>query len=270
MYTEVKPKQSLGQNFMVDANVADKIVRAFDLSEDDHIVEIGPGTGVLTQRIQKLAKVTIVEIDQRLIPVLKRKFEHLSNVKIIHQDFLTFDLASFNETIRLVGNIPYHITSPIFFHTIEYRHMVKDMTLLIQREVAERMVAKPGTKDYGILSVMAQFYSTVKLLFRVSPHVFVPEPRVDSALIRWTFHREHERQIRDHKFFRLLVRTAFNQRRKMLRVSLKKWLAHQSIEFDLKQRPEELSVSEWIRLYRQIEKANGFKPGSDSENTKTA
>lgn len=261
MYTEVKPKQSLGQNFMVDANVADKIVRAFEISQNDHIVEIGPGTGVLTQRIQKLAKkVTIIEIDQRLIPVLKQKFEPLSNVEIIHQDFLTFDLSIFDETIRIVGNIPYHITSPIFFHTIEYRHRVEDMTLLIQKEVAERMVAKPGTKDYGILSVVAQCYSTVKLLCRVSPHVFAPAPKVDSALIRWTFHQENEQQIDNHNFFRLLVRTAFNQRRKMLRVSLKKWLAHRSIEFDLKQRPEELSVSEWIRLYRQIVGAKAFTP----------
>jgi 16S rRNA (adenine1518-N6/adenine1519-N6)-dimethyltransferase len=134
------------------------------------------------------------------------------------------------------------------------------MTLLIQKEVAERMVAKPGTKDYGILSVVAQCYSTVKLLCRVSPHVFAPAPKVDSALIRWTFHQENEQQIDNHNFFRLLVRTAFNQRRKMLRVSLKKWLAHRSIEFDLKQRPEELSVSEWIRLYRQIVGAKAFTP----------
>jgi 16S rRNA (adenine1518-N6/adenine1519-N6)-dimethyltransferase len=254
MYIEVKPKQSLGQNFMVDANVADKIIRAFDILHDDHIVEIGPGTGILTQRIQKFAgKVTVVEIDQRLIPILKQKFEPLSHVDIIHQDFLTFDLSSCNDTIRLVGNIPYHITSPIFFQAIEHKSMIKDMTLLIQREVAERMVAKPRSKDYGILSVMAQCYSTVKLLFRVSSHVFVPEPKVESALVRWKFHQEVEHQIRDHKFFRLLVRTAFNQRRKMLRVSLKKWLTHNSIDFDLKQRPEELSVSEWIRLYQQLE-----------------
>lgn len=149
-------------------------------------------------------------------------------------------------SVRVVGNIPYHITSRILFHILDYRHLVRDMILLIQREMAERIIAAPGTKDYGILSVISQTFATVQGRLRVPRTVFAPRPKVDSMLVRWRFVEERAEKIKNEVLFRTLVRTAFQQRRKMLRNSLRQWM--DSTHPWAGRRPETLSVDEWIEL----------------------
>ncbi len=242
---------------MVDRNVAEKIVRHISLTESDRVIEIGPGRGMLTRLVApRVHHVTAIEIDQRLIPDLAAEFDAVNNVTLLNQDFLSVDLETVTKPVRIIGNIPYQITSPIVFKVIDYRQGIQDITLLIQREVADRIVASPRTKEYGILSVISQTYADPKYLMTVSRHVFAPAPVVESALVRWTLTNERARAIRSHELYRTLVRTAFGQRRKMLRNSLKDWLHLPGIDpsFATK-RPEELGCLEWIRLCNDIVKA---------------
>ncbi len=244
----IRPKQSLGQNFLTDPGIALKIVDKFGLLSDDTVLEIGPGQGALTEiLLQKVCRLYCVEIDRRCIMLLEEKFP---NITIFHADFIKFhiDRIETERKLRIVGNIPYHITSPILFHVLDARDRVQDLTLLIQREVAERTIAPPGCKAYGILSVLSQAVADVKILMQVPRTVFKPRPKIDSSLIRWRFKENH--QIKDFEFFRKIVRQGFSQRRKMLRNTLSEYV--NKINFDFTQRPEQLSVAQWTTLTNSL------------------
>ena len=247
----LKAKKSLGQNFLVDDNMAAKIIECIDPKAEDVMVEIGPGHGVMTRRLQPCVRhLFAVEIDRRLYDELETTFRGCANFTLIKQDFLAFDLATLPESgLRVVGNIPYNITSPILFRLFEQRNRVRDVTLLMQKEVGLRAAAAPNSKEYGILAVLSQALAEVKVLIKVPPTVFQPRPKVDSVLVRWTF-TDRSQQIRDDAFCRALVRQAFGQRRKMLRNSLKEFVEITS--FDFARRPEQLSVDEWIKLANEL------------------
>lgn len=247
-----EPRKSLGQHFLVDQNVADKIVRSLALQPTDYVLEIGPGRGSLTRLIiPHVAKLIAVELDQRLASFLHGQFGgDTGNFNLINADFLSLEIESMIDAgsgLRIVGNIPYNISSPVIFKVVNSRHVVRDMTLMLQREVAQRLVAKPGNKDFGILSVINQAYAQVQILFDVSRNVFSPVPNVDSAVVHWQFGTTYADEIKNHDFFRRLVRTAFGQRRKMLRNSLKNFVAGvKNFPVSLDRRPEQLSIREWI------------------------
>ena len=181
-----KPRQSLGQNFLIDENIARNIIRDFHLHPDDVVVEIGPGRGALTSQLAgRVRHLILVEIDGRIVEELGKQFSS-PQITIVNQDFLDVDLKKWQERyhkkLRLIGNIPYHLTSPILFKAFEERAAIRDVMIMVQREVARRIVARPGTKDYGILSVAARFYGEPSVLFNVSPNCFYPKPKVTSAL----------------------------------------------------------------------------------------
>jgi 16S rRNA (adenine1518-N6/adenine1519-N6)-dimethyltransferase len=255
-----RPKRSLGQNFLVDENIVRKIIDVVTPKPGDVIVEIGPGFGVLTKYlIPMVERLIAVEIDRELARKLRETYSHHNNFELIHADFLKTELSELakgSAKLRVVGNIPYHITSPVIFKTFEDREMVHDLTLMIQREVAQRIVALPGRRDYGILSVLSQLYSEPRIAFSVSRHVFRPKPDVDSAIVRWDFAKTGDPLIKDPVMFRKIINTVFQQRRKMLRSSLRSdpVLAERmsSLDFDLKRRPESLGPDEFVALANQV------------------
>ena len=262
--SRVRPKQSLGQNFLVDDNIAKKIVRSLDIGSDDVVLEIGPGQGALTQHLAERAKHLIaVEIDGRVVEELKSSFES-QRVTILHEDFLDTDLSvwskKFNAALRIVGNIPYHLTSPILFKIIDERTRVQDFTFMLQKEVAQRIIAKPRTKDYGILSVLTQCYGMPKRLFSVSPNCFYPKPKVTSSVVQFA-PRENLPHGIDEELFKTVVKTAFGKRRKTMRNCLK-YLPYDEpviekilkVSFPvLERRPEELTVQQFIDLAGDIQ-----------------
>ncbi|RMF61713.1 MAG: ribosomal RNA small subunit methyltransferase A [Calditrichaeota bacterium] len=251
-----RPRQSLGQNFLVDENIARKIVAALTPNPKDVVVEIGPGFGVLTKYIlPRVARLVAVEIDRNLADVLRQKHSTSANLELVTGDFLELDLRAFvpeKGRLRVLGNIPYHITSPVIFKVLALRQVVHDMILMVQREVAERIVAGPGCKAYGILSVYSQLYSQPAILFHVSRNVFRPRPDVESSVVRWDFSQRVPAEIEDEKLLDRVIHAAFQQRRKMLRKSLKGLLEclkpGAAVDFDLEKRPEELTPEEFVRL----------------------
>ncbi len=244
------PKQSLGQNFLKDQNTTRNIVKALNFTSSDIVLEIGPGYGVLTEHVLPLVKqLYAVEIDKRLYEQLKIKFDSLEKFIIIHDDFLKINLEEIapDSTIRIYGNIPYHITSQIMFKVFERTRKTIDLTMLIQKEVALRTVAKPNTKDYGILAIISQIFADVDIHFHVPNTVFYPKPKVDSSLVTWKFTDKRINKIHDLQIFKTILKTAFGQRRKMLRKSLKDFLIDDNqAHFDLSRRPEQLTTDEWI------------------------
>lgn len=255
-----RPRQSLGQNFLVDENIARKITKNLTPNPQDVIIEIGAGFGVLTKYlIPETRRIVAVEIDRDLCQNLRVEFGEFANFELVEGDFLKLDLRRYLEEgsrLRILGNIPYHITSPVIFKIFELRRIIKDMTLMIQREVAERIVAQPACKAYGILSVFSQLYSRPKILFHVSKNVFKPRPEVDSTVLRWDFSKACDFEIRDEDLLDKIIHLAFQQRRKMLRRSLQQLPGFMSFftrfDFDLEKRPEELSVTEFVELSNQI------------------
>jgi len=259
----LRPKQSLGQNFLRDENICRKIVSAINPEHNDVILEIGPGEGALTKYLLgRTGTLVVVDIDRRVIaylndhvlPVRQPGFQ--STVTVLHQDILETDLTSLSHQLenrlRIVGNVPYHITSPIIFHVLQHRNAVTDLTIMIQKEVARRLVAIPRTKDYGILAVLCQLNADVKLLFEVSPNAFYPKPKVTSAVVRLRMLDRPRVPVRDEAFVTMVVRGVFGKRRKTLRNSLA-YLFDQQMPptvagLDLQRRPEELTVAELVDL----------------------
>ncbi len=247
-----KPLKKFGQNYLKDKNILRKIAEEMNILEDDVVVEIGPGTGALTEfLVEKCKNVFAVEIDTRVTADLQTRFPF---IKIIQSDFLKFDLQSLSEStgkkLRIVGNIPYNITSPILFKLIESRKYVSDSVLMMQLEVAQRILSKPNSKEYGILSAFLNAYTKPELLFKVSPNVFYPKPKVYSAVMR--FNLIEEVRIADDKTYLRLIKAAFSKRRKTLKNCFADTI-FESIELnkcgiDPSQRAETLSVDDFTAL----------------------
>ena len=258
--TEIKlkknyPKKSLGQNYLVDENISKNIVESFNITGDDNVLEIGPGKGALTKYIiDKTDNLTIVEIDDNNCRILSGSFNGLN---IINGDFLrtNLEIISKGKLLRIIGNIPYNITSEIIFMLINNRNYIRDAQLMIQEEVAQRIIARPGTKEYGIPSVIVQTFSKPEMLFKVSKNCFYPKPKIDSRIIHIDFSRSHEDKINDPVFYRKFVRAAFSQRRKTLHNSLKNINIDTNslnTDFDFSRRAETLTVEEYIYLSNYI------------------
>ena len=250
-----RPKKSLGQNFLNDPNVARKIVQSLNVKKADRLLEIGPGKGALTGfLLSEAGRMAAVEIDDELAAGLQARFG--AALKIYHDDVLHLDLSSIAETmggkIRVVGNIPYNITTPILFWIIDASSSVTDCTLMMQREVALRLVAKPRTKEYGILSIFAQYYSRPSLEFIVPPGAFTPIPEVTSAVVSLNFEDRRGQKAQDDASFRAIVRGTFGKRRKTLRNGLRSLdlplEVFEALSLDLNHRPEELSVDDFVLL----------------------
>ncbi len=261
----VKAKKHLGQHFLKDENIAKKIADALTKKNYNQVLEIGPGMGVLTKYLlQKDIKTTVMELDSESVEYLKTTFpiEHItlntSNEKftIIEGDFLKQDLRNIfnNEQVAIIGNFPYNISSQIVFKAIENREFVPEFSGMFQKEVAQRIAEKKGSKIYGILSVLTQAFYDVEYLFTVPPSVFNPPPKVDSGVIR-LIRKENFTLPVDEKLFFRVVKTAFNQRRKMLRSSLKSFNLSDSLKEHpiFARRPEQLSVEEFIELTNLID-----------------
>ncbi len=256
----VKPKKNLGQHFLTDLNIARQIADTVDACPDIPVLEIGPGMGVLTQYlVEKPREVKAVEIDTESVAFLYDKFPKLRE-NILGEDFLLMDLTKVfdGKQFVLTGNYPYDISSQIFFKMLEYKDLIPCCTGMIQREVAQRMAAAPGSKAYGILSVLIQAWYDVEYLFTVDENVFNPPPKVKSAVIRMT--RNDETDIGcDEKLFKRVVKTVFNQRRKMLRVSLRQIFntgkpTNGFYEQDIMtKRPEQLSIAQFVELTNMVE-----------------
>lgn len=216
-------QKKFGQNFLIDPHVLEKIVEAAGVTKDDFVLEIGPGIGTMTQYLCENAReVVAVEIDTNLIPILKDTLSAYDNVTVINQDILKLDIAKLamerneGKPIKVVANLPYYITTPIIMGLFESHVPIDSITVMVQKEVADRMQVGPGTKDYGALSLAVQFYAKPEIVANVPPNCFMPRPNVGSAVIRLTRHEEVPVQVDDEKLMFSIIRASFNQRRKTL------------------------------------------------------
>ena len=221
-------QKKFGQNFLIDTHVLDKIIRAAEIGKDDLVLEIGPGIGTMTQYLCEAARqVVAVEIDKMLIPILEDTLSEYDNVEVINQDVLKVDIKSLAEEknngkpIKVVANLPYYITTPIIMGLFESGVPIDSITIMVQKEVADRMQTGPGSKDYGALSLAVQYYATAKVILNVSATCFMPRPNVDSAVIKLTRHKEPTVNVADEKLMFKIIRASFNQRRKTLVNGLK-------------------------------------------------
>jgi len=250
----VKPKKSLGQHFLIDKNITEKI--ATSIIKKDRLIEVGPGEGALTDFYIKDKNIEFfaIETDREAFEFLKGKYP-FQEEKLILADFLKLDLTRlFDKEFSIIGNFPYNISSQIFFKVIDNKELVTEVVCMIQKEVAERIASKEGNKSYGILSVLLQAYYDIEYLFTVNENVFNPPPKVKSGVIRIT--RNATKKLNcDEKLFKQVVKTSFNQRRKMLRVSLKSMLKDIDVtKHDIfTKRPEQLTVAEFVDLTNIID-----------------
>ena len=221
-------QKKFGQNFLIDEHVLDNIIRAAEITKDDYVLEIGPGIGTMTQYLACAAReVTAVEIDRALIPILEDTLKEYDNVSIINEDILKVDIAALakekngGRPIKVVANLPYYITTPIIMGLFESHVPLESITVMVQKEVADRMQVGPGTKDYGALSLAVQYYAEPYIVANVPPNCFMPRPAVGSAVIRLTRHQKPPVEVMDEKLMFRLIRASFNQRRKTLANGLK-------------------------------------------------
>lgn len=216
-------QKKYGQNFLIDEHVLNKIIAAAELTEDDYVIEIGPGIGTMTERMAPECRhVTAIEIDKELIPILSETLSGFDNVDIINEDVLKVDLNKLiaerndNKPVKVVANLPYYITTPIIMSLLENKIPIDTITVMVQKEVADRMMVGPGTKDYGALSLAVQYYAKSYIVANVPMNCFIPRPNVASAVIRLTCHKEPPVTVKDEKLMFNLIRASFNQRRKTL------------------------------------------------------
>ena len=221
-------QKKFGQNFLIDSNVLESIIRGAEITKDDFVLEIGPGIGTMTQYLcEATRQVVAVEIDKMLIPILEDTLSEYDNVEVINQDVLKVDIKSLAEEknngkpIKVVANLPYYITTPIIMGLFESGVPIDSITIMVQKEVADRMQTGPGSKDYGALSLAVQYYATAKVILNVSATCFMPRPNVDSAVIKLTRHKEPTVNVADEKLMFKIIRASFNQRRKTLVNGLK-------------------------------------------------
>ncbi len=263
--------KSLGQNFLIDQNIITKIIDGAEIGPEENVIEIGPGIGSLTQELTERAKkVVAIEIDKSLIPILKETLQDRDNVEVINDDILKVDLNRLirekfdNGAVTVIGNLPYYITTPIIMKCLEEKVPIKAIVIMIQKEVADRMKAKPSTKDYGALSVAVQYYCDVENIVNVPPSVFIPQPKVDSSVIRLIVLKEPRVKVISEEIFFGIVKDSFGKRRKTLLNSLSSGGLNLSKDMvravfsacgiDEKRRGETLSLQEFAILANEIAK----------------
>ena len=250
-----KARKRFGQNFLQDTGIILKIVRAIAPAGKDHLVEIGPGMGAITELLlEENGRLDVIELDRDLIPGLRVKFFNYPEFTLHEADALKFDFAKLRKTdekLRIVGNLPYNISTPLIFHLLSFQGLIHDMHFMLQKEVVERLAAKPGTGEWGRLSVMAQYYCDIENLFLVPPECFKPQPKVESAIVRMTPKQQPTHQALDEKILGETLRLAFAQRRKTLRNNMKGYVTVEQLEaldLDPQRRPETLSLEEFVKL----------------------
>ncbi|MFZ5626925.1 MAG: 16S rRNA (adenine(1518)-N(6)/adenine(1519)-N(6))-dimethyltransferase RsmA [Bacillota bacterium] len=266
---QLRAKKKLGQNFLISERVTSAIVRAIDLQSDDVVVEIGPGIGSLTEELlQKAGQVVAIELDRELIPVLQDLFRDYSNLKLVNQDVLKVNLDQLVQEqtgatrYKLAANLPYYITTPILMHLLENRYRISEMALMVQKEVAERICAQPGGKEYGAITVAVQYYCQARIFVQVPATSFIPTPEVESAVIHLKKHNQPPVDPGDERIFFRVVKAAFAQRRKTLLNTLSKagfnltreeWLQLlKSCQIEPGRRGETLSLEEFARISREL------------------
>lgn len=257
--------KSLGQNFLIDDSVLKDIVKGADIKEDDVVIEIGPGVGTLTKELLKVAKkVYSIEIDSDLIPILKEELKEFDNFELIHKDALKVnfnELITEGESVKLVANLPYYVTTPIIVKLLTEGCKFKSLTIMIQKEVAERIAAEPNNKDYGSLSLLVQYYCDTKIIRYVSPSSFIPQPKVDSIVIRLDRLENPKVNVNDEALMFRVIRDSFNMRRKTISNALKNIgiskenlnVAFEKSSIDPKRRGETLSLEEFGKLSDSID-----------------
>ena len=248
-----KPRKRFGQNFLVDQQIINQIVSTISPKKNDNIIEIGPGKGALTfPLIDYLESIHVIEIDRDLIALIQKK----NNLKItIHEsDALVFNFDQFKQKVRIVGNLPYNISSPLLFHLLNYRDNIIDMTFMLQKEVVDRIVAPPGSKVYGRISVIMQTFFDTELMFVVPKESFDPQPKIESAILY--LKTKKQPLVQNSKPLEEIVKIAFSQRRKTLKNCLKSVLNQSQTDIDLSQRAEMLSVENFVTLMNDYEKQN--------------
>ena len=260
---DLRPSKSLGQNFVVDPNTILKIIRAANIEKGEQILEIGPGLGSLTSQLSVTSKVVAIELDRYLIPALEEVLNHFGkreNVEIVQEDAMKIDWQEFftqrQGVWKMVANLPYNIATPLLVTLLENAPEIQAIYVMVQLEVGERFAASPRSKAYGIPSVKAQYWAETKVLGKVSPNVFLPVPKVDSAILQ-IIRKSSPPEVNYANFSRL-IQTAFQHRRKMIRKSLNTLvpLANFSIaELSPQARPEELSVTDWVKLAKTLDTA---------------
>jgi 16S rRNA (adenine1518-N6/adenine1519-N6)-dimethyltransferase len=255
-----KARKRFGQNFLIDSSIIDRIVQSINPQAEDKLVEIGPGLGALTCPLMAChGKMDVIELDRDIIPKLRINCGLTGELNIHNMDVLKFnfaDLVGDNEQLRIIGNLPYNISTPLIFHLVNYPNIIKDMHFMLQKEVVTRLAARPGTSNYSRLSVMAQYHFKVSPLFPVPPEAFNPRPKVNSAIVRLQPHREKPVAIDNEKAFASLITVAFSQRRKTLRNALKKHCSPDQLadaSIDPAQRAQEISLQQFADLHRIIQ-----------------
>lgn len=259
----VKPKKSLSQNFLIDGNIIRKIARFADVKGGDRVVEIGPGPGALTEiLLESGAHVTAIEKDAVFAKALSRLQTKDGRLTVIENDVLEVSVENcFHQKAKIVANLPYHLTTPILSKLLPFNDAFESITVMIQKEVADRFIAHPSTKEYGSFSVFLQFYSDPEYGFTVEPTCFYPRPKVKSSVVKLKLHQPPE--VHSIERFFKMTRTAFQKRRKMLRVSLKNLYGNEAIESALsslninpQSRPEDLSLNDFLRLFQVIDQTS--------------
>ncbi len=251
---QIRPKKSLGQHFLKDPYYIKKITGVAGIGPDDQVLEIGPGLGHLTRKLAAGAKrVIAVEFDERLIPRLRKEFSETAKIEIVHADALEYQYDTLPGTWKVVANLPYYISTPIVRKLLQFREKFTTLSLMLQKEVAERIASPPGSKEYGFLSVLVQFYTEPRIEFMVPAGAFTPAPEVDSAVITLTVRTNSPVQVRDESFLMRVVKAAFSQRRKTLKNALKQLdVSREGMDkvfaatgIDLGRRAETLSIDEF-------------------------
>jgi len=256
------PRKGLGQHFLIDRNILNKVIRAAQVGEEDVVLEVGPGLGEMTLALaHRVKRVIAVEIDPRLVAILEKKMEDYTNVEVVRSDVLKLDFNHFfkkgGERIKVVANLPYQISTPLLFRFIELKEFFSTLTLMLQKEVAERLVAFSGSKSYGPLSIFIQLFTNITICFYVKPSAFFPPPKVESAVIQMTFREKPLVKLENEKWFRKVVKGCFGYRRKTLVNALKHSGLSlpididerlEKIGIDSRRRPETLTIQEFASL----------------------